>query len=195
MATMVSQRAAGERVARGQDAHSAQRRTTTDSRDAAPLVEATPDDASTAAVKLDPAGVARLRSRLGSTGARSRLVELLGTRTPELLADMRSTIEAGDAGALTREAHKLKGHCTTLTATHILELCRELEVSAGAGSLRGATALVDQIEGAFEEAHAALCDCVSSKVRDRMTTDVPSRVTTDDRLNQRGPRVAARRIT
>jgi HPt (histidine-containing phosphotransfer) domain-containing protein len=189
MSTRVSQRAAGERVARRRGAHSTQRHTTTNSCNTSPLAEATPDDAPTTAVTLDPAGVARLRSGLGSTGALRRLVELLGTRTPELLADMRSAIEAGNAGAVGHKAHKLKGRCTTLTATHTSELCRELEVNARAGSIQGATALVDQIEGALEEAH------VSSKVRDRMTTDIPSQLTTDDRLNQRGPAVAARRIT
>jgi len=132
-----------------------------------PPSDVTPDDASTSAVPLDPAGIERLRSELGSTEALRRPVELFGTQTPDLLADMRQAIEARDAGAISRKAHKLKGGCMSLAATHVAELCGELESTAGAGSLHGAVALVDQIEGAFEEAHAALCDCVSSKAATR----------------------------
>ncbi len=111
---------------------------------------------------LDLDGIERLGAELGSIAALRRPVELFATQTPELLTDMRQAIEAGDAEMVRGDAHKLKGGCMTLAATHMAELCRELELQLGAGSLDGATALVDQIEGAFAQAHTALLAEVSS---------------------------------
>jgi two-component system, sensor histidine kinase and response regulator len=111
---------------------------------------------------LDLASIERLGAELGSIAALRRPVELFATQTPELLTDMRQAIEAGDAEIVRGDAHKLKGGCMTLAATHMAELCRELELRLGAGSLDGATALVDQIEGAFVQAHTALLAEVSS---------------------------------
>jgi signal transduction histidine kinase/HPt (histidine-containing phosphotransfer) domain-containing protein/ActR/RegA family two-component response regulator len=136
-------------------------RTTKGSDSGAPVVEVAQDDAPAGEVPLDPAGIERLRSELGSTDAFRLPVELFGAQTPELLADMRRAIEAGDAETVRGHAHKLKGGCLTLAATHMAELCGELELWLDADSLDGATALVDQIEGAFEEAHAALLTEVS----------------------------------
>jgi HPt (histidine-containing phosphotransfer) domain-containing protein len=119
-------------------------------------------DAPAAKGPLDPAGIKRLGDELGSIEALKLPIELFATQTPELLADMRRAIDAGDAETVRGDAHKLKGGCMTLAATHMAELCGELELRLGADSLAGATMLVDQIEGAFEQAHAALLAEVAS---------------------------------
>jgi PAS domain S-box-containing protein len=119
-------------------------------------------DAPAAKGPLDPAGIKRLGDELGSIEALKLPIELFATQTPELLADMRRAIDAGDAETVRGDAHKLKGGCMTLAATHMAELCGELELRLGADSLAGATVLVDQIEGAFEQAHAALLAEVGS---------------------------------
>ena len=75
---------------------------------------------------LDLAGIERLGAELGSIAALRRPVELFATQTPELLTDMRQAIEAGDAEIVRSDAHKLKGGCMMLAATHMAELCREL---------------------------------------------------------------------
>ena len=131
-------------------------RTTTESDGTAPVVGAMHDGAPASDVPLDPAGIERLRSQLGSAEALRLPVELFAAQTPDLLADMRRAIEAGDAEAVRGDAHKLKGGCMTLAATHMAALCRELELRLDTDSLDGATELVDQIEHAFERAHAAL---------------------------------------
>jgi two-component system sensor histidine kinase/response regulator len=131
-------------------------RTTTGSDGAGPVVQAMHDGAPASDVVLDPAGIEHLRSQLGSTEALRLPVELFATQTPDLLADMRRAIAACDAETVRGDAHKLKGGCMTLAATHMAELCGELELRLGADSLDGATELVDQIEGAFEQAHTAL---------------------------------------
>jgi len=136
-------------------------RTTEGSDEGAPIGDVMQDDAPASDCPLDPAGIERLGAELGSIEALKLPIELFATQTPELLTDMRRAIEAGDAETVRGDAHKLKGGCMTLAATHMAELCRDLEHRLGADSLDGATALVDQIEGAFEEAHAALLAEVS----------------------------------
>ncbi|HXN36625.1 MAG TPA: PAS domain S-box protein [Solirubrobacteraceae bacterium] len=136
-------------------------RTTEGSDGGAPIGDVMQDDAPASDSPLDPSGIQRLGAELGSIEALKLPIELFATQTPELLTDMRRAIEAGDAETVRGDAHKLKGGCMTLAATHMAELCRDLERRLGADSLDGATALVDQIEGAFEEAHAALLAEVS----------------------------------
>jgi CheY-like chemotaxis protein/HPt (histidine-containing phosphotransfer) domain-containing protein len=123
--------------------------------------QATPADTPAAAGPLDPAGLERLRSELGPTGTLAKLVELFGTQTPELLAGLRGAIDAGDAQSVRDSAHKLKGGCVSLAATHMAALCLELETRANRRSLDGAAAQVDGIEAAFTDAHAALLAEVS----------------------------------
>ena len=115
-----------------------------------------PDDAPAAIGPLDPAGIKRLGDELGSIEALKLPIELFATQTPELLADMRRAIAIGDAETVRGSAHKLKGGCMSLAATRMAGLCGELELRLGADSTTEATALVDRIEGAFEEALAAL---------------------------------------
>jgi signal transduction histidine kinase/CheY-like chemotaxis protein/HPt (histidine-containing phosphotransfer) domain-containing protein len=105
---------------------------------------------------LDPAGVERLQSQFGSTGALARLVELFATHTPKRLIEIQEAIHADQTEAVRVTAHKLKGSCLTVAATHMAELCAELETLAEGGSLEGAQPLLDQLPTAFNEAHAAL---------------------------------------
>ncbi|MHB8490921.1 MAG: response regulator [Solirubrobacteraceae bacterium] len=104
---------------------------------------------------LDPAGVQHLRSEFGSTGELPALIERFAVQTPELLADMRLAIEAGDGPSVEGSAHKLRGGCAALAATRMAELCAELELKAS-DSLDGASELADQLQAAYEETHAAL---------------------------------------
>jgi CheY-like chemotaxis protein len=105
---------------------------------------------------LDPQAVERLRSEFGPTGVLAELVDLFGSQTPERLAYLRKAIEADNAAAVSDHAHQLKGGCLTLAATDMAELCDELETTARAGSLNGATARVDRIEASFKRTQVAL---------------------------------------
>jgi CheY-like chemotaxis protein/HPt (histidine-containing phosphotransfer) domain-containing protein len=136
-------------------------RTTNGSDVEAPVVEVTPDDVPAAGGPLDSPGLDRLRSELGPTGVLTGLIELFGTQTPELLAHIRSAVVAGDVQSVIDTAHKLKGGCVSLAATHMAELCNELETRARGDSLEGVPELLGEIDVAFEDAHAALCAEVS----------------------------------
>jgi two-component system sensor histidine kinase/response regulator len=122
------------------------------------VAQATLDKSPDTEPPLDAAGIRRLHSEFGSSGALARLVELFATQTPGRLTELRTAIEAGGTDAVRDGAHKLKGGCLTLAATHMAALCKELETLATGGSFDGsqALALVDQMADAFNAAHAAL---------------------------------------
>src|SRR3954464_13149346 len=62
-----------------------------------------------------------------------QLIELFVESTPPLLAELRSGAEAGDADAVRRSAHKLKGSCQNIGAGFLATLAHDLErVSAPA---------------------------------------------------------------
>jgi HPt (histidine-containing phosphotransfer) domain-containing protein len=58
-------------------------------------------------------------------------------------------------------AHKLKGSCATLAAPRLAELCQTLHQQVHEGSFTGAVAIIDEIESAFRQAHAALLETVN----------------------------------
>jgi two-component system, sensor histidine kinase and response regulator len=63
----------------------------------------------------------------------SQLVALFVDGTPPLLADLRLAAEGGDAEAVRRGAHKLKGSCQNIGATWLATLARDLEADPAGG--------------------------------------------------------------
>ncbi len=107
---------------------------------------------------LDRAGIARLRSDLGSTATLRQIVELFATQTPELLAQMRRRLDENEPALVAEIAHKLKGSSATLAASQMVELCNELQTVATAGALARVAALLDDLDRAFSNAYAALLE-------------------------------------
>jgi HPt (histidine-containing phosphotransfer) domain-containing protein len=65
------------------------------------------------------------------------LVAAFGDDAAARLAAIRDAIVAGDAAALTRAAHALKGSSASLGASVLAALCARLEASGRAGALDG----------------------------------------------------------
>jgi len=65
---------------------------------------------------IAPAGDALLRSELGATGALAELVDLFGSQTPELIANLRSALNAGDAESVKSNVQKLKDGASAVAA-------------------------------------------------------------------------------
>ena len=79
-----------------------------------------------------------------------RLAELFAETTPELLETLRDAHDGGDAEALSRAAHKLKGSCQNVGATFMATLAGSLERGdAPAGA-------VDELEAAYAPTRDAL---------------------------------------
>jgi HPt (histidine-containing phosphotransfer) domain-containing protein len=64
------------------------------------------------------------------------------------VAAVRVACDAGDSRALEAAAHKLKGSSGTLGAKRVAEFCERLEAIGRAGTVDGATALVEELESA-----------------------------------------------
>jgi signal transduction histidine kinase/HPt (histidine-containing phosphotransfer) domain-containing protein len=62
------------------------------------------------------------------------------------LADLKGFVTAGDAAAIGREAHKIKGAAGNLTAMPLSEVAKVMEEMGKSGNLLGINALVGQLE-------------------------------------------------
>ena len=99
---------------------------------------------------LDPATFAELEAAAGAEFAR----ELIGTfleEAPLMLAELRSTLAAGNADAFCRAAHSLKSNSLTFGALALGAMARNLE-SKGIGD----SAALDVLADEYARAAAAL---------------------------------------
>jgi HPt (histidine-containing phosphotransfer) domain-containing protein len=106
---------------------------------------------------LDPAAIDSMREMVG--GDDEFLADLIDTflkDAPQMLADMRQSLEAGDAEVLRRVAHSLKSNSDSFGATALGELCRKLEKMGKANALEGADELITHADAEFTQVMAAL---------------------------------------
>jgi HPt (histidine-containing phosphotransfer) domain-containing protein len=83
------------------------------------------------------------------------VAELVGTfaeEAPQILADLRSALQAGEADRFRRAAHSLKSNSNTFGATRLAELARTLEMNA----MPSSTAPLDALEAEYTRTVAAL---------------------------------------
>ncbi len=85
-----------------------------------------------------------------------QLIDNYFDEAPLLLQAMRQAAIAGDAAALQRAAHTLRGASANLGAIVLAQLCKYLEAKGGAGSTTEVLADVLQVEVAYETVKAAL---------------------------------------
>ncbi len=107
---------------------------------------------------IDPAVLAGLRGlqQPGTPDLLSQLVELFLDDAAPRLATLAQTLAQGDARALERQAHSLKGSSVNLGARQMARLCEQLEALGRSGELRRAPEVLAQLEAAFDRARAAL---------------------------------------
>jgi CheY-like chemotaxis protein/HPt (histidine-containing phosphotransfer) domain-containing protein len=106
---------------------------------------------------LDPVALARLREMAG--GDAEFLKEIFETflaDAPGMLAEMRHSLEQGDAATLRRVAHSLKSNSADFGAKTLSDLCREVEMMGKAGTLDGAAEKLASIEAEWAQVRAVL---------------------------------------
>lgn len=86
----------------------------------------------------------------------AEIIEEFFQDTPRQLAIIQDSLAAGDAEALRRAAHSLKSNSASFGATHLQDLCKQLEDAGQAGELDGAAGLATEIEGEYKLVHHAL---------------------------------------
>ncbi len=119
---------------------------------APPAATASPGDAAV----LDPAALEQLHASMGDAAIVAEIVEAFLEDAPQLLADLRQALERGDAPALRRAAHSLKGNGREFGATEFATLCAQLEEHGKRGALEEVEELLGRTEQEFERVRAAL---------------------------------------
>src|SRR5262249_53755266 len=74
------------------------------------------------------------------------LVRMFTDERPRLLADIRHALERGDAAAVSRAAHSLKGALSTLCAQGALPIAQRLEEAGARGDIGPARAAFEELE-------------------------------------------------
>jgi CheY-like chemotaxis protein/HPt (histidine-containing phosphotransfer) domain-containing protein len=120
----------------------------------APVIE---DGGPTGAV-LDLAVLQNLRELQLPDGSDvlAKVIELFSEDTPKRLAEIKAIIERGDAAALARSAHALKGSSGNLGASRLAKLSVELETASLKDNLDKAPGLLARLETEFGQVRQAL---------------------------------------
>ena len=117
---------------------------------AAPAPEAPPpvSDVFDRAVLLEQAG--------GDVELAREIADLFLETCPKLLGEVRDAIDRGEAEALSRAAHALKGSAAVFGAAAFVETAREIETRCGEGDLTGIRELGGRLEREGEALRVAL---------------------------------------
>ena len=75
-----------------------------------------------------------------------RLIQMFGSTTPPLLADIRHYANDTNWHAMAQAAHKLKGSCVGLGAEPMAEICKTLQHKGEQSDNTGISALLDELE-------------------------------------------------
>jgi CheY-like chemotaxis protein/HPt (histidine-containing phosphotransfer) domain-containing protein len=106
---------------------------------------------------IDPVVFDELVASTGNDAAFVReLVDTYLADAPQLFAQMRSALTAGDAETFRRAAHSLKSNSASLGALVLSEQAKELEMMGKDGTLEGATAVIEAADTEYARAKVAL---------------------------------------
>ena len=100
----------------------------------------------------------RLAGSLGEGGGEAvrGLIETFRSHAPELLATLRRGVEDGDREAVRVAAHTLKSNAAMFGAAALAEVSKQVEASAGGGTLYDGALQVDRVASELERAGAEL---------------------------------------
>ena len=97
----------------------------------------------------------------GAGAALREIVDEYLAMSEEGGVELRRALEDGDAQAVERGAHTLKGASANVGATALADICGAMEAWARDGQLEGAAELTEQFEAELSRARAALHAVVS----------------------------------
>ncbi len=94
--------------------------------------------------------------KLGGAGLFRELAEVFLGDAEARLEALREAAEVGDADAVERTAHTLKGSAGNMGARRMAETCARLQDAASAGDLSGVPGLLEQLRKDFGRVRPAL---------------------------------------
>jgi len=92
----------------------------------------------------------------GASNFVTELIDQYLVESTSRMATLKDAVTRGDAAALQRATHTLRGASGTVGATRMAGLCRDLETLARSPTLDGSLALVTALENEFERVGQAL---------------------------------------
>ena len=100
---------------------------------------------------LDPAVLESVRQLTppGEPDVLKEVLQLFLDDVPARVERLRSAWQSGDAVAVQRAAHSLKGSAGNIGATDLLGVCRQLDELGRAGDLSNAAPLVTTLDAEF----------------------------------------------
>ncbi len=101
----------------------------------------------------------------GDTEMHQGLVSLFAGQSQVCLADIARAIEIGDAGALQRASHQLKGSSASVGALRMSEICNRLHEVGREGPMSSGPELLEELERASELTQASWYTGLSTEVR------------------------------
>lgn len=85
-----------------------------------------------------------------------RLIDMFGSTTPAMLAEIRQHADSGDLAAMGAAAHRLKGSCVSLGAEHMANICKELQHKGESNDPAGVNDMVEKLETLYPATFNAL---------------------------------------
>ena len=92
----------------------------------------------------------------GGNGLLERLIEIFADKSPQLVDEIRSGVEADDPDRVRLSAHTLKSSSANLGANALASICKTLEENARGKQLEGAAELLEEIERVLPAVFEAL---------------------------------------
>ncbi len=107
---------------------------------------------------IDAKVLQSFRDMVGENGSFivAEMIDCYLEDAPELLSAIAQAVAQGDAIALRQAAHTLKSSSTTLGATTLSQLCKELEVTSRTGNTNVGLDKVPQLQFEYERLKVAL---------------------------------------
>jgi HPt (histidine-containing phosphotransfer) domain-containing protein len=87
---------------------------------------------------------------LNRTSIVAKVLDTFRKTVPSLLDELEAALRGGDCAQSALLAHQLKGTASNVSALQLNELARQVEASANAGELAGATAYTEPLRSEFD---------------------------------------------
>jgi HPt (histidine-containing phosphotransfer) domain-containing protein len=101
----------------------------------------------------------------GDTELFEEITDLFLENFPENITRIREGVTNGDAGALERAAHSLKGSVANFSAKRAFDAAYKLEVIGKEGKLEGAGAALSDLEKEMRDLEAVLKEALAGDVK------------------------------
>lgn len=85
-----------------------------------------------------------------------RLIDMFGSTTPNMIAEIRRHADEGNLPSMGLAAHRLKGSCVSLGAEHMADICKQLQHKGETNDAADVATMIDKLEVLYPATFDAL---------------------------------------